>query len=60
MANQSSANSASMRVSEDQYYLNIAREVAGRATCIRRKFGAVIVKSKQIVSTGYNGARAGR
>jgi dCMP deaminase len=47
------------RVSEDQYYLNIAREVAGRATCIRRKFGAVIVKSKQIVSTGYNGAPRG-
>ena len=29
-----------LRVSADQYYLNIAREVAGRATCIRRKFGA--------------------
>lgn len=47
------------RVSEDQYYLNIAREVAGRATCLRRKFGAVIVKSKQIVSTGYCGAPRG-
>lgn len=49
----------SARVSEDQYYLNIAREVAGRATCLRRKFGAVIVKSKQIVSTGYCGAPRG-
>lgn len=47
------------RVSEDQYYLNIAREVAGRATCLRRKFGAVIVKSKQIVSTGYCGSPRG-
>ena len=44
------------RISEDQYYLNIAREVAGRATCLRRKFGAVIVKNKQIISTGYCGA----
>jgi len=47
------------RVSEDQYYANIAREVAGRATCLRRKFGAVIVKNKQIISTGYCGAPRG-
>jgi dCMP deaminase len=46
-------------MSEEQYYLNIAREVAGRATCLRRKFGAVIVKAKQIVSTGYCGAPRG-
>lgn len=57
-ATPSSADKA-RRTSEDQYYLNIAREVAGRATCLRRKFGAVIVKSKQIVSTGYNGAPRG-
>jgi dCMP deaminase len=50
---------AAGRTSADQYYLNIAREVAGRATCLRRKFGAVVVKSKQIVSTGYNGAPRG-
>jgi dCMP deaminase len=49
----------SERLSEDQYYLNIAREVAGRATCLRRKFGAVIVKNKQIISTGYCGAPRG-
>ncbi len=49
----------SERVGEDQYYLNIAREVAGRATCLRRMFGAVIVKNKQILSTGYNGAPRG-
>ncbi|MCU0242667.1 MAG: dCMP deaminase family protein [Vicinamibacteria bacterium] len=47
------------RVSEDQYYLNIAREVGGRATCLRRKFGAVIVKNKQIISTGYCGSPRG-
>lgn len=44
------------RVSTDQYYLNIAREVAMRSTCLRRKYGAVIVKNKQIISTGYCGA----
>jgi len=50
---------ACQRVSEDQYYLNIAREVAARATCLRRRFGAVIVKNKQIISTGYCGAPRG-
>lgn len=55
----SRSEAAAKRTCEDQYYLNIAREVAGRATCLRRKFGAVIVKSKQIVSTGYNGAPRG-
>ncbi|HEX2973574.1 MAG TPA: dCMP deaminase family protein, partial [Tepidisphaeraceae bacterium] len=49
----------SRRVSEDQYYLNIAREVAARSTCLRRKFGAVIVQNKQIISTGYCGAPRG-
>ena len=55
----SSQSTRGGRVSEDQYYLNIAREVAGRATCLRRKFGAVIVKNKQIISTGYCGAPRG-
>ncbi len=55
----SGAGVGRQRVSEDQYYLNIAREVAGRATCLRRKFGAVIVKNKQIISTGYCGAPRG-
>jgi len=44
------------RISEKLYYLNIAREVATRSTCLRRNFGAVIVKNKQIMSTGYGGA----
>ncbi|MBN2411145.1 dCMP deaminase family protein [candidate division KSB1 bacterium] len=44
------------RISKEQYYLNIAREVAGRSTCLRRKYGAVIVNNDQIISTGYCGA----
>jgi dCMP deaminase len=47
------------RISKHYYYLNIAREVAKRGTCLRRNFGAVIVKEDQIISTGYNGAPRG-
>jgi len=43
----------------DTYFMRIARLVASRATCLHRRVGAVIVKGKQIVSTGYNGAAAG-
>ena len=42
------------------YYLDIAEVVAERATCLRRHFGAIIVKNDQIVSTGYVGAPRGR
>ena len=48
------------RVSKENYYLDIAQTVAERATCLRRKFGAIIVKNDVIVSTGYNGAPRGR
>lgn len=48
------------RVSKENYYLDIAKTVAERATCLRRKFGAIIVKNDVIVSTGYNGAPRGR
>ena len=48
------------RVSKHNYYLDIAQTVAERATCLRRKFGAIIVKNDVIVSTGYNGAPRGR
>ena len=48
------------RVSKENYYLDIAMTVAERATCLRRKFGAIIVKNDVIVSTGYNGAPRGR
>ena len=44
------------RPTKTQYYLDIARTVALRSTCLRRRFGAVIVKNDQIISTGYNGA----
>lgn len=47
------------RISKDLYYLNIAKEVARRSTCLRRRYGAVIVNHDEIVSTGYNGAPRG-
>lgn len=47
------------RVSKDEYYLNIAKTVLERSTCLRRKYGAVIVNNDEIVSTGYNGAPRG-
>jgi dCMP deaminase len=47
------------RPSKDEYYLNIAREVCRRGTCLRRQYGAVIVGDDQIVSTGYAGAPRG-
>ncbi|OGW25585.1 MAG: cytidine deaminase [Nitrospirae bacterium GWC2_42_7] len=43
----------------DEYFINIAKAVSARATCLRRKYGAVITKDKIIVSTGYNGAPSG-
>lgn len=49
----------SSRPGKDQYYLNIAREVCRRGTCLRRQYGAVIVKDDQIVATGYAGAPRG-
>lgn len=42
------------------YYLDIAQTVSGRGTCLRRNFGAIIVKNDQIISTGYAGAPRGR
>ena len=48
-----------MRPSKIQYYLDIAKVVAQRSTCLRRRFGAIIVKDDQIVATGYVGAPRG-
>lgn len=48
------------RISKTDYYLEIAKTVAMRGTCLRRKFGAIIVKDDVIVSTGYAGAPRGR
>ena len=47
------------RPSWDEYFLRIAHEVAGRSTCLRRKVGAVLVRDKRILTTGYNGAPRG-
>jgi len=48
-----------LRPDWDEYFIGIARAVSARATCLRRKYGAVITKDNIIVSTGYNGAPAG-
>ena len=45
-----------MRPSWDEYFMQIAVLVASRSTCLRRHVGAVLVREKQILSTGYNGA----
>ena len=47
------------RVSWEDYFMNIAREVATRSTCDRKHVGAVIVREKTILSTGYNGSIKG-
>ena len=48
------------RRDKENYYLDIAETVMERSTCLRRQFGAVIVKNDQIISSGYNGAPRGR
>ena len=48
-----------MRPGWDEYFIHIAKAVSARATCLRRKYGAVITKENIIVSTGYNGAPSG-
>ncbi len=48
-----------MRPTHDEYYLEIARAVSRRSTCLRRQYGAVIVNNDEIIATGYNGAPRG-
>ena len=48
------------RIDKNNYYLDIAKSVVERGTCLRRNFGAVIVKNDEIISTGYSGAPRGR
>lgn len=48
------------RVSKHNYYLDIAQTVSERSTCLRKRYGAIIVKNDTIISTGYNGAPRGR
>ena len=50
----------SSRISKENYYLDIAQTVSERSTCLRRRFGAIIVKNDIIIATGYNGAPRGR
>ncbi|WP_052314873.1 deoxycytidylate deaminase [Desulfosporosinus meridiei] len=47
------------RPSWDSYFMQMAQVVAERSTCLRRQVGAVMVKDKQILSTGYNGSPSG-
>lgn len=47
------------RISKQDHYLNIALAVAQRSTCIRRKYGAIIVQNDEIIATGYNGSARG-
>ena len=48
------------RKDKDNYYLDIADTVLNRSTCLRRKYGAIIVLNDEIIATGYNGAPRGR
>lgn len=48
------------RVDKENYYLDIAETVIERGTCLRRNFGAIIVRNDEIISTGYTGAPRGR
>ena len=47
------------RPSWDEYFMEITHLVARRSTCLRRQVGAVLVKDKNILATGYNGAPSG-
>jgi len=47
------------RPSWDEYFMDITKLVAKRSTCLRRKVGAILVKDRNILATGYNGAPSG-
>jgi len=51
-------NDKGKRPSWDEYFMNITELVAGRSTCLRRRVGAILVRDKRIITTGYNGAPA--
>lgn len=48
-----------VRISKDEYYLDIALAVSKRSTCLKRHYGCVIVKDDEIIATGYNGSPRG-
>jgi len=52
-------SSNNTRLSKDEYYLQIAHATSRRSTCLRRRFGAIVVKNDVIVSSGYNGSARG-
>jgi dCMP deaminase len=53
------AEAPPQRPSWDEYFLQLARQAASRSTCLRRQVGAVLVRDKRILATGYNGAPRG-
>lgn len=52
-------NEKPIRPSYKNYFMNICKEVSTRSTCLRHHVGAILIKNKRILSTGYNGAPAG-
>lgn len=58
-ASTSSSGDEDRRQTWDEYFLSLAGAASTRATCVRRKVGAVIVRERHIVSTGYNGGPSG-
>ena len=50
---------ADKRPNWDEYFMEVAKLTATRSTCLRRQVGAVIVKDRHIIATGYNGAPRG-
>lgn len=47
------------RISKEEYYLGIAKSVSKRSSCLRRKYGCVIINNDEIIATGYNGSARG-
>ncbi len=47
------------RISVDEYYLDIAKSVSKRSSCLKRQYGAVVVNNQEIIATGYNGSPRG-
>lgn len=47
------------RVTKNEYYIGIAEAVSKRSTCLKRRYGCIIVKNDEIISTGYNGSPRG-
>jgi dCMP deaminase len=59
MDKRDNGKSSFSRPAWDEYFIEIAKVVSSRSTCLRRRYGAVIVKDNVIISTGYNGAPRG-